>query len=309
MNPDLDTLATALYTTIDDLLAENPHWTPPRPKIGITPKLSDAELATLAVLQSLLGYDSEARFIRYARTHLRPWFPNIPHRAGYNKRLRRSHHLLQHITAHLARMAPSWWDDVWLVDSTPVECGTSRQTQQRSDLAGYAAYGYTASHHRYFWGLRLHLIAAPSGLPIAYAVAPASADERSICLDMISRHGLTRPEQTLIADKGYRRTSFEQELNQAGITLIRPQLKTEQPRPTRNSYSPSAKPSNRSSRPSKTSSASTAPADAPYPALLYASSNGCLLSPLSSGTTKPPNNPALPVPSSHMTTRTLETTI
>ncbi len=48
---------------------------------------------------------------------------------------------------------------------------------------------------------------------------------------MISRRGPARPGQTLIADKGYRRTSFEQHLDQAGITLIRPQLKTEQPRP------------------------------------------------------------------------------
>ena len=231
MNPDLDTLATALYTTIDDLIAENPHWTPPRPKVGITPKLSDAELATLAVLQPLLGYNSEARFIRYAKTHLRAWFPYIPHRAGYNKRLRRSRLLLQHVTTHLARMTPSWWDDVWLVDSTPIECGHSRQTQQRSDLAGWAAYGYTASHHRYFWGLRLHLIAAPSGLPIAYALTPAAADERNTCLDMIRHNRLTRPGQTLIADKGYRRAEFEQQLHQAGITLIRPQLKTEKPRP------------------------------------------------------------------------------
>ncbi len=32
---------------------------------------------------------------------------------------------------------------------------------------------------------------------------------------------------TLIADKGYRRASFETELNNAGVTLIRPNLKTE----------------------------------------------------------------------------------
>ena len=41
----------------------------------IAPKLSDAELVTLAVIEALLGYTSEARFIRYAHTHLRPWFP------------------------------------------------------------------------------------------------------------------------------------------------------------------------------------------------------------------------------------------
>jgi hypothetical protein len=38
-----------------------------------------------------------------------------------------------------------WTDDVWVVDSTPVECARSRETVQRSDLAGWAEYGYCAS--------------------------------------------------------------------------------------------------------------------------------------------------------------------
>ena len=79
MNPDLDTLATRLYVTIDDLLIEHPAWAPERPAVGIAPKLSDAELLTLAVISALLGFSSEARFIRYAHTHLRTWFPrNCP---------------------------------------------------------------------------------------------------------------------------------------------------------------------------------------------------------------------------------------
>lgn len=233
MNPDLDTLATRLYVTVDDLLIDHPEWAPERPAVGIAPKLSDAELITLAVLQALLGFSSEARFIRYANAHLRRWFPYLPGRPGYNKRLRRSGELMQHVIAHLARSCPSWNDDVWLVDSTPVECGRSRETQKRSDLAGWATYGYCASHSRYFWGLRLHLIATPSGLPIAYALAGAKTDERDTCLDMIAHAGLHRTGQTLIADKGYRRASFEDELNAAGITLIRPTLKSEPARPGR----------------------------------------------------------------------------
>ncbi len=90
MNPDLDALATALYVRIDDLLAANPQWAPERPAVGIAPALSDAELVTLAVLQALLGFDSEARFVRYARTHLKAWFPYVPQRPGYNRRLRRA---------------------------------------------------------------------------------------------------------------------------------------------------------------------------------------------------------------------------
>ena len=165
MNPDLDTLVCALYVRIDDLLAANPHWAPERPAVGIAPRLSDAELVTLAVLQALLGFDSEARFIRWAHTHLGPWFLYVPQRSGYNKRLRRSVEMMRHVIAALARECPSYCDDVWLVDSTPVECGRSRETQKRSDLAGWAAYGYCASHSRWFWGLRLHLITTPSGLP------------------------------------------------------------------------------------------------------------------------------------------------
>ena len=48
MRADLDTLVTALYVTIDELLG-------PRRGPGRRPKLSDAELVCLAVAQVLLG--------------------------------------------------------------------------------------------------------------------------------------------------------------------------------------------------------------------------------------------------------------
>ena len=233
MNPDLDALATALYVTIDDVLLARPEYAPQRPAVGIAPRLSDAELVTLAVVQALLGYTSEARFLRYARAHLRPWFPYLPTRSAYNKRLRRSNLMMQHIINYLSRLSPSFHDGLWLVDSTPVECGRSRETAKRSELVGWAEYGYCASYSRYFWGLRLHLVATPSGLPIMWALAPAKADERDICLDMLAHAGLARPGQVIIADKGYRRASFEETLNQAGITLIRPATKGEKPRPGR----------------------------------------------------------------------------
>ena len=62
---ELDTLATALYVTTGDLLRESPHLAPLRPGRD-RPRLSDAELVTLAVLQALLGFTSEARWVRYA---------------------------------------------------------------------------------------------------------------------------------------------------------------------------------------------------------------------------------------------------
>jgi hypothetical protein len=76
----------------------------------------------------------------------------------------------------LATTTSVWSDDVWVVDSTPVECGRSRETVKRSDLAGWAEYGYCASHSRFFWGLRLHLVCTLQGLPIAFALTRRSQE-------------------------------------------------------------------------------------------------------------------------------------
>ena len=165
MDADLDTLATALYVRIDDALKDDPSLAPVRPVVGIEPRLSDAELATVAVLQALLGFTSETRWLRYARCHLVHLFPYLPRQSGYNRRLRAASGLLQALIRVLAVDTRAWCDDTWIIDSTPVECGRSRPTARRSNLAGWAGYGYCASHSRYFWGLRLHLSALPAGCP------------------------------------------------------------------------------------------------------------------------------------------------
>ena len=106
-------------------------------------------------------------FLRHANIHLIGLFAYLPQRPAYNERLRNAVATMQSIIAALARECPSWHDDLWLVDSTPVDCGRSRETVKRSDMAGCASYGHCASHSRFFWGLRLHLITPPPGLPVS----------------------------------------------------------------------------------------------------------------------------------------------
>lgn len=239
MNANLDTLATTRYVRIDDALKDHPAWAPERPAIGIPPKLTDAELITLAIIQALLVFTSAAQFLRHARAHLRPWFPYLPQRSGYNKRLRNPVVLMQHLMAVFRRDCETYHDDLWLLDSTPVECGRSRETAKRSDLAGWASYGYCASRSRFFGGLRLHLICTPSGLPIAAALTGDQGDERAAAIAMLDTDpAMYRPGQKLKTDKGYRSAAFEAELNAQGITLIRPTRKGEKQRPGRRFLQP-----------------------------------------------------------------------
>ena len=239
MTNNLDTLATALYAVTDDMLKESPQVAPWRPAKGLSPQLSDAELVTLAVLQALLGFTSEARWVRHARAHLRHLFPYLPQQSGYNKRLRAARGLIRYCVRALAASTSLWTDDVWVVDSTPVECARSRETVKRSELAGWAQYGYCASHSRWFWGLRLHLVCTLHGLPVGFALAGAKADEREVLLDILADESLTWPDgQTVIGDKNYYGRDFEKALREAGLVLLRPARKGEPESAARQYFKP-----------------------------------------------------------------------
>ena len=223
----ISTLLTALYVKIDDWLGRCSR--PGRP-----PLLSDAELVTLAVAQALLGVRPEARWLRFVPAHLPGAFPYLPGQSGYNKRLRAALPLLARAIWVLAQDTDLWDDLAWIVDSTPVECARSRPAVRRSALAGWAAYGYCPSHSRFFWGLRLHLVCTPAGLPVTWALASPKLDERQILRAIIERDpGLVsgRRGLVIIADKGYVSADLDRWLAGHGVTILRPSYRNLAPRP------------------------------------------------------------------------------
>jgi hypothetical protein len=223
---DLNTLLTALYVKIDDEIGGTRC-------MGRPPLLSDSELVCLAVAQALLGYHSESRWLRYANKHLTGMFPYLPQRAGYNKRLRSTLGLVKRMIRELAMDSDFWFDNLWITDSTPVPCGMSRPTVQRSNLAGWAGYGYCASHSRFFWGLRLYLVCTPTGMPIMWALANPKIGEREVLAAMLEVDAdlvADREGIVLISDKGFASKPFEKALAGQGIELLRPSRKRERQR-------------------------------------------------------------------------------
>jgi hypothetical protein len=195
----LDDLVIALYVTVDDLLE-------PRRGPGHPAKLSDAELICLAVAQVLLGDDSERRWLRAVRGRLGHLFPYVCGQAADNRRLRRAAPLVAQLLHALAVGSPSWCDQWRLLDATPVPCGTSRQTVNRGELAGWAGYGRDASHHRFSWGLKLYVLVCPDGMPVAWCLANPKLGERQaaeVLLDRAARQGGLRPGMVILADKGW----------------------------------------------------------------------------------------------------------
>jgi hypothetical protein len=61
------------------------------------------------------------------------------------------------------------------------------KTTKRSALAGWAQYGYCASHSRNFWGLRLHLVCTLHGLPVTFALTGARPTSARYCWTVTGR--------------------------------------------------------------------------------------------------------------------------
>jgi hypothetical protein len=230
VDKNIETLAVALYVTVDDFLKDKPELAPARPAAGILPTVSDAEMLVMAVMSALLGYTSERKWLRRVKKDFPGMFPRQVGQSGYDKRLRKMAFLLMAVIRVLAMDTSLWSGDVWVVDSTPVQCGCSRETVTRSDVAGWAEYGYCASHSRYFRGLRLHLVCTLHGLPVMFARAGAKGDEREVLPGMpeIDAGLVTaRPGQMLTGDKNYFGKAFEEDLAERDLSLLRPVRKGE----------------------------------------------------------------------------------
>ena len=224
MRRELDTLLIELYVLIDD------HVAPARRGRGRRPRLSDSELICLAVAQVLLGFDCERRWIRHLHTDpvLRAMFPYVPRQSGYHKRLKAALPLLCQAIAVIAEQSPSFFDDLWITDATPVPCGASRETAKRSQLAGHAGYGYCASHSRYYWGVKLYLVCTGDGMPMMWCLAHPKIGEREVLAALLDHeHHLIRDGQIMLADKGFAGQGFAAHTATLGLRLLRPDRRDE----------------------------------------------------------------------------------
>jgi hypothetical protein len=222
MLADLDLLLTTVFVTADDLL--------PASRPNARRSLTDAEVVTLLVAQAIMGIPSDRRFVRVARKQLIAWFPGLVGQSGFHKRRARLVDAIELVMAALARECPGFWDDIVLLDSTPVETARSRETVKRAGdsrlddaIGNAAAYGYCPSHSRWFYGMRLHAAFRPDGTPRAAMLVGADRPEREIALAMLPV--ALRGGEIVIGDKKLRRPRLRRRRRRARSDTVaaRPQ--------------------------------------------------------------------------------------
>ncbi len=228
MIADLDTLLIALYVELTDQII--PSRGLGRRGPGRPPQVTDAELVCLAVAQVLLRYDEERRWLRAAPRFVGHLFPRLLEQSDYNARLKAAAPLLEAAMRWLAAATPGSAEKLRLMDATPIPCGQSVITAKRSDLFGYAGYGYEASHSRWYWGSKLLLMTTADGTVTGFGLGnPKLVGERELARQMLRDQPANRPDAdtAVVTDKGLSGHGTEELFTGLGLHLVRPARRDE----------------------------------------------------------------------------------
>ncbi len=229
MDADLDTLLIALYVELEDRIipARRPRV---RRGPGRPPAVTDAELVCLATAQVLLRHNDEHHWL--PPRHL---FPRLLRQSEYSERLKAAAPLMEAALRWLAEHTPGTGELLRLMDGTPIGCGQSKITTQRSDLFGWAGYGYETSHSRYDWGVKLMLLTTPDGTVTGFGLAnPKLMGEREQIRQSLTCQPANRPAPgtAVVTDKGLSGQDTEGFFADLDLLLIRPARNDEKtPRP------------------------------------------------------------------------------
>ncbi len=144
MIADPGTLLIALYVELTDRIV--PSLGNGARRLGRPPEVTDAEVVCLAVAKLLLRYDDERHWLRAAASRIGHLFPRLLRQSEYNQRLKSAAPLMEAALRWLVEATPGSAEMLRLMDATPIPCGQSALTAKRSDLFGWAGYGYCPSH-------------------------------------------------------------------------------------------------------------------------------------------------------------------
>jgi hypothetical protein len=200
---DLDSFLVSLYVLVDDWWKLEHASEPPR--AGRPALLTDPELITLAILAQWPRFRSERDFWRFARAHLRAYFPNLCSQSQLNRRVRSVEPELRDFQRAVARTLRGAPEIYHVLDTTLIPAIVRVRASRKGLFCGQATFGRSASKTEWVYGFKVALSVSPEGVICAFGLAEASSDERPIGEYLIieDSHG------AYLADKGFTGVRWE----------------------------------------------------------------------------------------------------
>jgi hypothetical protein len=173
-----------------------------------SPKLSDLQIVSLAITSECLQIDSESLLWSKLKTDYNKLFPNLPHRATYNRRRRNLANLISQcnnlLSDYIYEAQP---DSTLIIDSMPIPvCKIVRERSstvcRKEQDEVKARKGRNIIMGGWFIGYKLHLITTSTGIYRDMMITGANVHD-SYYLKVLNAQDEHLMGKLLLGDRGY----------------------------------------------------------------------------------------------------------
>lgn len=178
MPVDVETLLTIILVLVDDWY-QQAGIRLLKGKRGAKPRFSDSEVITLLLAMDYFPFPGETQFLGFIRANYGALFPQLVDQSQFNRRARALRLLVEELRKHWALMLGVALQTQFLLDTKPIPVVGYKRSKRHSDFVGSAAYGVCVSRKLKYFGYKLVMVSTLDGIPVAYELVPANADERA----------------------------------------------------------------------------------------------------------------------------------
>lgn len=188
---------------------------------GFAPGLSDEEVITMEICGEYFKCNTDKDIYAYFWAHYRHFFPRLPDRTLFVRQAANLWQVKVAIQRYLTEISGQAADPVQVIDTLPLPvCGYTRSRRDRC-FKPDADYGYCAAKDQKYYGFKLGLRIARSGMITSFLLFPARPHDIQLLDELVEGFVGLVP-----ADKGFI-DQFRQALLQErhGLVLVTPPRK------------------------------------------------------------------------------------
>jgi hypothetical protein len=186
-----------VYVIVDDIMQE---LAPILKRSGPAPVFSDSELIAICLIGECKGWDMETELLSNMADY-RDLFPHLPEQSRFNRRRRNLMYVMNLIRRILLSQLDLAQDQQCIIDSLPIPAVHFHLVPTSTgDWPAYGAdFGKVPTKKRTIFGYKLHMLVTQNGLILDFELAPASATDLEVGLEMLCEH----TDLDVIGDKAY----------------------------------------------------------------------------------------------------------
>lgn len=203
---------TEIYCFVDDFLKKHPRLANWRKSNHQKPQFADAEILTIALMQSEFGVESLRKTHTLIADNFGAEFPRL---CGYKQFIRRLHRLTPIVQKLFEQTASVYESELFLMDAKPIPvCQTARHRRVRLLREDGAYFGKTSKG--WFFGFKLHVLATAQKKICRVILTPGNYADRTVAEALTEFLGA----KIVIGDLGYRGAKLQNELLEENNSLL-----------------------------------------------------------------------------------------